>query len=273
MFDYSSLLSGSEISHSASVHPTALVSEKAVIEDDVIIGPHAIIGSGVKLSSGVKVGAGAIVSGQTSIGANTRIYPYATVGSDPQDLKYDGEETKLIVGESNTIREYANISCGTVGGGNETVIGDRNLVMAYTHIGHDCIIGNDCIFANGVQIAGHVHIGDHVVFGGMSGGHQFCRFGDRVMVAAGAIVVQDVPPFCMVQGDRARVNGLNMVGLRRSGLSRDEISSIKSMFKLLYNENLTVDDAIERITAELADGPSRSVFLRFLGKSKRGVCR
>lgn len=255
------------------IHPTAMVAASAELAEGVVIGPRAIVGPEVKLDRGVEIGAGAVVAGKTSVGESTRIYPMATVGSDPQDLKYAGESTELVIGAHNSIREYVNISTGTVGGGGRTSIGDHNLIMVYSHIAHDCHMGHHCILANGVHLAGHIEVGDHVVFGGMSGGHQFCRFGTRAMIAAGAIVVQDVPPYCLVQGDRARINGLNVVGLRRSGLNKHTIGDIKMMFKILYNENLTVADAIERICAEVGASQSRTLFVEFLKASERGVCR
>lgn len=273
MFDYTNFELHSNLSNNTHIHPTALVAKGAELDTNVIIGPNAIVGANVKLASGVRVGAGAIVAGHTSIGEQTHIYPMATVGSDPQDLKFANEPTQLIIGAHNKIREYANISLGTVGGGGKTQIGDHNLIMVYTHVAHDCYIGNHCIFANSVNLAGHIVIGDHTVFGGMSGGHQFCRFGDRSMVAAGAIVVQDVPPFCLVQGDRARVNGLNVVGLRRSGIDRAELAGIKKMFKTVYNENLGIDEAIEKIGQSVEDSGSKKLFLDFLKTSERGVCR
>lgn len=255
------------------IHPEALVVKGAQLGEGVNIGPRAVIGPKVVLGDGVKVGVGAIVSGKTRVGRNTEISALATVGSDPQDLKYRGEDTELIIGEENRIREYVNISTGTVSGGGRTTIGDRNLIMVYSHIAHDCHIGNSCILANGVHLAGHVAVQDYVVFGGMSGGHQFCRFGERAMIAAGAIVVQDVPPYCLVQGDRARISGLNVVGLRRSDLPKQRISDIKNMFKILFNENLTVEDALTRIEAEIAASEQRSRFVEFLRSSERGICR
>lgn len=262
-----------DFSGDVKVHPTAMVAQGAELGSGVTIGPRAIIGPHVKLDHEVLVGAGAVVSGHTRIGEKTRIYPFATVGSDPQDLKYQGEATELHVGAHNSIREYVNISTGTSGGGGRTEIGDHNLIMVYSHIAHDCRMGSHCILANGVHLAGHIEVGDHVVFGGMSGGHQFCRFGERAMVAAGAIVVQDVPPFCLVQGDRARVNGLNLVGLRRSGIAKERMGDIKAMFKILYNENLTLSDAITRIEQEIELSTERQLFVDFLRQSERGVCR
>ena len=273
MFDFSSFEPHQGLANHTNVHPTALISQGAKLDATVVVGPNAIVGPHVALAKGVQIGAGAIISGHTTIGEGTRVFPYATVGSDPQDLKHEGEETKVVIGKNNNIREYVNISSGTVGGGGETTIGDNNLIMVYSHVGHDCHIGNNCIFANSVQLAGHVVIGDNVVFGGMAGAHQFCRFGDRAMIAAGAVVVQDVPPFCMVQGDRAKISGLNVVGLRRSGLGKELNSDIKSMFKFLYNGNLTLDDAIEKIVQSINESMPRDIFIEFLRSSERGVCR
>ncbi|WP_141733715.1 acyl-ACP--UDP-N-acetylglucosamine O-acyltransferase [Oligoflexus tunisiensis] len=255
------------------IHPTALVYKGAELEEGVHVGPRAVIGPKVKLARDVQVGAGAVVEGKTTIGEGTIVYPMATIGSDPQDLKYRGEDTELIIGKNNRLREYVNISIGTVNGGGRTTLNDNNLIMAYTHIGHDCHIGSNCILANGVQLAGHVEVEDFAVFGGMAGGHQFCRFGERAMIAAGAIVVQDVPPYCMVQGDRARISGLNVVGLRRSDLPKQRISDIKNMFKILFNENLTIEDAVSRMELEVPDSEQRRKFIDFLKRSERGVCR
>ena len=255
------------------IHPSALVYKGAELGEGVVIGPRTVIGPKVVLMSKVKVCAGAVIEGKTTVGEGTEIYPMATVGSDPQDLKYRGEDTELWIGKNNRIREYVNISIGTVNGGGKTTIGDNNLIMVYSHIAHDCHIGSNCILANGVHLAGHVEVDDYVVFGGMSGGHQFCRFGERAMVAAGAIVVQDVPPYCMVQGDRARISGLNVVGLRRSDLPKQRISDIKNMFKILFNENLTIEDAVSRMELEVADSEQRHRFIDFLKRSERGVCR
>lgn len=253
------------------IHPLAQVAKGAELDHDVTIGPGAIIGPKVVIGKGAKIGAGVVAQGRSRIGANTHIYPYASIGSDPQDLKYAGEDTELIIGDDNRIREYVNISLGTAGGGGKTVIGNNNLLMVYTHVGHDCIIANNCIFANGVQLAGHVEVGNHVVFGGLSGAHQFSHYGDLVMVAAGSMCSQDVPPFCMVHGDHARINGLNVVGLRRSPIKN--LSDLKAMYRIVYNEGLGLEDAINKIKAEVQACPERNVFIDFLSKSTRGIVR
>jgi UDP-N-acetylglucosamine acyltransferase len=238
---------------------------------DVEVGPRAFVGAGVKLGNRVKIGVGAIIEGVTTIGDDTIIYPYATVGSDPQDLKYAGETTELVIGSRNKIREYVNISRGTVGGGGKTVIGDDNLFMVYVHIGHDSVIGNGCIFANSVAVAGHVEIADFAVFGGLSAAHQFTKIGQYAMIAAGSKVTQDVPPFCMVHGDRAKPNGLNIIGLRRAGITA--LESIKIMYKRVFNDNLGIEAAIEAIEHEVDDEWYRREFIQFLRASKRGLCR
>lgn len=255
------------------IHKTAVVHHGAELGAGVKIGPYAIIGPQVKLGDGVVVDAHAVVEGRTTVGARTRIHSFASVGSLPQDLKFTGEDTELIVGKDNMIREYANISLGTAGGGGKTVIGNGNLFMVYTHIAHDCHVGNECIFANGVAIAGHAIIGDKVVFGGLSALHQFCVVGDMAMAAAGAIVTQDVPPFVMVHGNRAQPNGLNVVGLRRSGMSQAQVSDVKTAYRLIFNENIGIEDARTRIGAEVGDVAVRAKFVDFLAASKRGVCR
>ena len=261
------------LSDEVQVHPSAIVAKGCELGKGVVVGPFAVIGAQVKLGDGVRVDAHALIEGRTSIGAGTRVFSHASVGTDPQDLKYRGEPTQLEIGENNSIREYANISIGTESGGGVTRLGGHNRVMAYTHIAHDCQVGNHCIFANGVQIAGHVVIDDYVVFGGMSGGHQFCRFGRYAMVGAGAIVVQDVAPYLMVQGDRAEVSGLNIVGLRRAGIKGKKLSQIKEMFRLTFHAQLTLEDALVKIKEEIADSQEKATFVSFLEKSRRGICR
>ncbi len=257
----------------ASIHPRALVYQGAKIGKGVVVGPNAVVGPLVTLHDNVIIDPGAVITGKTTIGEGTKVSPYATLGAPPQDLKYKGEETELHIGKNNRICEYVNISLGTVGGGGLTKVGDNNLIMAYTHIAHDCNIGSNCVFANGVHLAGHVVVKNNVTFGGISGAHQFCSFGERAMVAAGSIVVQDVPPFCMVQGDRARISGLNVVGLRRSDFGKERLADIKNMFKILYNENLTLEDAIGRMKTEIPASEQRDSFVSFIENSHRGICR
>ena len=256
-----------------NIHPTALVAKGAELGRDVTIGPYAVVGPKVVLGDDVVVGAHAVLDLKTTVGARTRISPFASIGSGPQDLKFKGEETTLEIGEDNQFREYSNVSVGTAVGGGKTVIGSRNLFMVSTHIAHDCIVGNDCIVANGVAVAGHVIMGDRAVLGGLSAIHQFCRIGSLAMIAGGAMVTQDVPPFTMVHGDRAVPNGLNVLGIKRAGLGTDGLNAIKTMYRLLFHENLTVEDAIQRILNEVPASPQRQEFVEFLKSSERGVCR
>ncbi len=261
------------MSQPVKIHPSAVVDAHAEIGVGVSIGPFAVVGPKVKLGDGVTIDSHAVVSGRTVVGARTHIHSFASVGSQPQDLKFAGEDTELVIGVENMIREYANLSVGTAGGGGKTVVGDRNLFMVYSHVAHDCVIGNDSIFANGVAIAGHCVVGDKAVFGGLSGLHQFCHVGDMAMVAAGAIVTQDVPPFVMVQGDRAKPTGLNVVGLRRSGMTAGQVSDVKNCYRLIYSEGLPIDDAVARIGVETTDQSVKSKFLVFFSAAKRGICR
>lgn len=256
-----------------TIHPTALVAKSAQLGKGVFIGPGASIGPGVTLHDNVKVASYAIIDGITTLGKGTEVSPFATVGSTPQDKTFAGQRTELVIGENNKIREYVNISIGTEKGGGRTTIGNNNLIMCYTHIAHDCHIANNCTFANSVNLAGHVEVQDNVTFGGMSGAHQFCHFGKYGMIAAGSIVVQDAPPFCLVQGDHASIKGLNVVGLRRAGLSTDDLANIKRMVKLLLHNNLTLDEALNRIGEDVPDSVHKTIFLEFLKNSKRGICR
>lgn len=270
------LLSERQLSE-RGLHPRALVAAKATLGAGVKIGPNAWIGPEVTLADGVQVGVGAVITGHTTVGAHSQVYSYATLGTPPQDLKYAGEKTRLSIGENNQIREYVNISIGTVTGRSETIIGNDNLIMAYCHIAHDCVIANHCILANGVHLAGHVEVGDRVVFGGMSGGHQFCRFGEFAMVGAGSIVVMDVAPYVRVQGDRSTVRGINAIGISRGGFSADEVKEVKTMYRLLFKQNLTLEDSLAKIASEVADGRPKERMLSFLnavaGEKNRGLCR
>ncbi|MGE0173500.1 MAG: acyl-ACP--UDP-N-acetylglucosamine O-acyltransferase [Oligoflexales bacterium] len=256
-----------------SIHPTVILGKNIELGRGVSIGPYAIIGDGVKLGDGVWVGAHAAITGNTTVGEKTKIHSFASIGSDPQDLKYKGEPTQLVIGKNNNIREYVNISLGTVTGGGITRIGDNNLIMVYSHIAHDCHVGNNCILANSVHLAGHIHVEDNVVFGGMAGGHQFCRFGKLSMIGAGSIVVQDVAPYTLVQGDHAETKGLNVVGLRRAGVTGKNLKTLKDAFKMVFRDNLGLEQAAQKAYDELPASAEKSHFLEFLKATKRGICR
>lgn len=255
------------------IHPTAVVAPGAELGRGVTIGPFSVVGAKVQIGDGTEIGSHVVIEGRVTIGKKNLISSFASVGSRPQDLKFRGEETQLIIGDNNMFREYSNLSLGTEGGGGKTVIGDDNLFMVSTHVAHDCIVANHVIAANCVALGGHVVVGDRAVLGGLSAIHQFCRIGQYAMIAGGAMVTQDVVPYGMVQGDRARITGLNVVGLRRLGLKNQSLQSIKSMYHLVFDSNLTLEDAVARIESDVEDSEYRQVWLDFLKKSDRGVCR
>jgi UDP-N-acetylglucosamine acyltransferase len=255
------------------IHPTAIVDKAAQLGAGVEIGPYCVVGPRVVLGDNVRLSSHVVVEGRTTVGARTAVHQFATLGVPPQDLKYKGEDSALEIGEENSIRQYVNMSLGSAGGGGKTVVGRRNLFMVYTHVGHDSIVGDNVVFANNATLGGHVVVDSHSVLGGCCAVHQFCRVGTRAMIGGGSMVVQDVPPFTMVQGDRAKPIGLNVVGLKRAGYSLDEVRDLKTMYRLLYNDGLTVEDCLARIAAEVPDSEARRTFTRFLRESERGVVR
>ncbi|MFH0948361.1 MAG: acyl-ACP--UDP-N-acetylglucosamine O-acyltransferase [Elusimicrobiota bacterium] len=252
------------------IHSTAIIDKSAKIEKDVEIGPNVIVGKNVILSSGTKVGAFTVIE-YAEIGKNCKIFSSAFIGTAPQDLKYQDEPTKIVIGDNCVIRESVTLNRGTSAHG-LTSIGNNCLFMAYSHVAHDCIVGNDVIFANCATLAGHVEIGDFVIIGGLAAVHQFVRIGRFAMLGGGAMVVLDVPPFCQAQSDRAKLVGLNLVGLKRHGLNEKQIGDIKSAYKTVFTSDITVAEAIDQIDAA---GPSKEVreFIDFIKNSKRGITR
>ncbi len=224
----------------------AIIEKGAVIGENVSIAPYAFVSSEAVIGDGTTIAQGACIYGKTTVGKNNRIFSHAVIGSIPQDLKYNGEEVELIIGDNNTIREFTLFNPGTEGGGSKTIIGSNNLFMGYVHVGHDCIIGSNCIFANAATIAGHVEIGNYVVVGGMTPIHQFVKIGDYAMVAGASALSQDVPPFCMAEGNRAGIRGLNLTGLRRN-LERDEINQLKSAYRELFEKGRPLKEAAQEL--------------------------
>jgi UDP-N-acetylglucosamine acyltransferase len=255
------------------IHPTAIIDSNALIGTDVEIGPFAIIGPNVEIGDGTKIGSRVAIEGWTVIGKNNKIYAGAIVGNEPQDLKFKGEKTYLFIGDNNIIREYATISRGTEGGGGETRIGNNNLIMSYVHVAHDCQVGNNVVVAHGSGIAGHVTIEDRVVIGGLVGIHQFTKIGRMAMIGAHTMVTKDVPPYIIVDGHPAKPYGINIVGLRRNGLSPELRMEIKRAYKILYRSNLNVAQAIEQMEQELPGNEEIDHLLRFLRSADRGICR
>ena len=223
-----------------SIHPTAIVDAAAKLDASVRVGPYAVIGPHVSIGAGSTVGAHAVIEGRTTIGADNHIFQFASVGAPPQDKKYAGEPTELVIGERNTIREFCTINTGTAQDRGVTTVGDDNWIMAYVHIAHDCLVGNGTVLANNATLAGHVQVDDFAIIGGLTGIHQFTRVGAYVMAGFASHISQDVPPFMMVDGNPLAVRGLNLEGLRRRGFSAGRVAAIKQMHRLLYRQGLTL---------------------------------
>jgi UDP-N-acetylglucosamine acyltransferase len=251
-----------------TIHATAIVEDGAVIGKDVTIGAFCLITSNVKIGSGTTIASHTVIDGDTTIGENNRIFSHSVIGSIPQDLKFNDEDVKLIIGDNNTIREFAFINPGTIGGGAITRIGDGNLLMGYVHIGHDIIIGDSCIIANATNLGGHVEIGDRVVIGAMSAVHQFVKLGDYAMLAGASALTQDLPPFCMAQGNHASLRGLNLTGLRRH-LKRESINELKVAYRRLFEEG----KALQEVAMEYSSSNNRDIIKmsKFIQNSKRGI--
>jgi len=235
------------------IHPMTVVESGAKLADDVKIGPFCTIGAEVELDSGVELVSHVAVAGRTRIGARTRIFPFASIGHIPQDKKYRGEPSRLLIGADNVIRESVSMNPGTEGGGMETVIGDRNLFMLGAHVGHDCKVGNDTVFANNATLAGHVTVGDFATLGGLCAVHQYCRIGPHAFVGGMTGVERDVIPYGMVVGDRARLIGLNLRGLQRRGFSKDEINALRSAYDRLFAHDGTFQERVADIAESYAD--------------------
>lgn len=256
-----------------SVHPTAIVDASAELGSDVQIGPYAVIEAGARLGDGVHIGPHAVIHTGTILGARCVVHAHAVLGGAPQDKKHDGSATVLEVGPDNVFREFVTANRGSSGGGGVTRIGARNLFMATCHIAHDCIIGNDVVMANGTALGGHVEIGDRAVLGGLSAVHQHCRIGREAMVGGGAMAALDVPPFTIAQGDRARLYGLNIVGLRRAGHDASVVSALKGAYRELFHDAQPIRIAIENVRTRFAGVPEVQELVRFVEGSVRGVCR
>ncbi len=255
------------------IHKTAIVSKKAIIEGNVEVGPNCIIGDGVVIRKGTKLISNVVIEGNTEIGENCTIHPFATIGLPPQDLKYKGEPTGLKVGNNNIVREYTSIHRGSVGGDGYTMVGDGNFIMAYCHIAHDCRIGASNIMANAATLAGHVMIEDFAFIGGVVVVHQFTRIGAHAMVGGFSGIGQDIPPYTMASGARAKLYGLNAIGLKRRGFSDEAINVLKKAYRVLFREKRTLADALKTIKTDLPQLPEIKHLVEFIEKNKRGICR
>ncbi len=263
----------------ANIHPTAVVDPAAELDASVSIGPYTVIGPHVKVGAGTTIGAHCVIEGHTTIGRDNRIFQFNSLGAIPQDKKYAGEPCELIIGDRNTIREFCTFNIGSPGDLGKAVVGDDNWIMAYVHLAHDCVVGNKTIFANNSQLAGHVTVGDWVILGGFTVVHQFVRIGAHAMTAMCSLLFADLPPFVMCQGQPAAARSMNFEGLRRRGFTPDRISAVKAMHKALYRDQLTLEQATERIRS-LSDStpdaaPDVALMLDFLSQTspQRGIVR
>lgn len=256
-----------------SIDPRAVVSPRAQVAADVEIGPFAVIGPEVTIGAGCWIGPHAVVNGPTVMGEGNRIYQFASIGDAPQDLKYKGEPTRLVIGSRNTFREYVTVNRGTVTGIGETRIGNDNLLLAYSHVAHDCVLGNHVILSNTVNLAGHVEIGDWAIFGGYAGAHQFCRIGAHAFIANNTSVIRDIPPFVLASGHPAEPRSVNIEGLKRRGFTEEQMRAIRSAYRLLYRSELKLEDALAQIGELAVEHPVLDIFTAFLQHAGRGLAR
>jgi UDP-N-acetylglucosamine acyltransferase len=255
------------------IHPTALVDPKAQLADDVEVGAYSIIGETVRIDAGTWVGPHAVITGRTTIGKDNRIFQFTSIGEEPQDMKYNGEDTELIIGDNNTIRELCTFSRGTVQDGGVTRIGSNNWIMACVHIAHDCVLGDNIIMGNNSALAGHVKIADHAILSGYALIHQFCEVGAHSFISFASHVNQSVPPYVTVSGEKASVKGINAEGLRRRGFTPDQIRHVRRAYKAIYRESLPLEQAIARLEEMAVDAPEIRPLAQFLKTSERGIIR
>ena len=253
-----------------NIHKTAIIEEGAILGDNITIGGFTIIGKDVKIGDGTIIDSHTVIAGKTTIGKNNHIFSHAAIGTIPQDLKFNGEDVELIIGDNNKIREYTLFNPGTIGGGSITKIGDNNLFMGYVHVAHDCIIGNNCIFANGATLAGHVECDDYVVIGGLTPVHQFCKIGTQVMVGGASAVSQDIPPFCLAEGNKAVLRGLNLTGLRRRFDNREDIDAIKHAYRELFESGKPLQEVAQELF-ENNENKYVKELANFVLNTKRGI--
>ncbi len=254
---------------SANIHPTAIIQDGAQIGANVSIGPYCVIGPDVTLKDNVTLKSHAVIDGVTTIGEGTTVYPFTSLGSAPQDLKFGGERSELVIGKNNTIREHVTMNPGTKGGAMKTVVGDNGLFMMASHVAHDCVIGNNVIMANNATLGGHVTVGDHAVIGGLAAVHQFVRIGAHAVVGGMSGVENDVIPYGRVKGERASLAGLNLIGLERRGFSKDDIRRLQKAFNALFNYNGTLEERLSEVANDFADDPLVMDMLQFAREKTR----
>ena len=251
----------------------AIISPKAQLAEGVTVGPYSVIEEGVEIGKGTWVGPHAVIKGPTRIGADNKIFQFASIGDAPQDLKYKGEPTRLEIGDRNVFREFTTMNRGTVGGGGLTSIGSDNLFMAFTHVAHDCRVGNKCVMANYATLAGHVELGDWVIMGGYSGTHQFTKVGAHAFIGNNAAVTRDVPPYVMAVGTPAVPHSINSEGLKRRGFTPEQIRNLKNAYRILYRSDMKLADAVAELQSRVPEQPELKIFVDFIGESTRSLVR
>jgi len=261
-----------------AIHPTAVVDSRAQLDSSVEVGPYSVIGPNVNIAAGTRIGPHVVIDGHTTIGRDNTFFQFSSIGGAPQDKKYAGEPTQLVIGDRNTVREFCTFNLGTAQDEGVTSVGNDNWIMAYVHLAHDCRIGNNAILANNAQLAGHVHIGDWVILGGFTNIHQFCKVGSHAMTGMSTSLTQDVPPFVMLAGNPAATHGINAEGLRRRGFSREQIAAIRQAYKTIYKSGLTLEEAKTALDRELAalpveDAQYVQMMRGFLDLTTRGIVR
>jgi UDP-N-acetylglucosamine acyltransferase len=256
------------------IHPTAIVDPTAEIDEGVEIGPYTIVQKNVIIGQGTRIGPHVVIGEGTQIGQRCQVYQFASVGEAPQALAYRGEKTFLTLGDQNIVREFVTLNRGTAGGGGKTVIGNQNLFMAYSHVAHDCHLGNQVILANGATLAGHITIEDHAIIGGLSAVHQFCRIGTHAFISGMTGITLDVPPYMLASGSRARLFGLNTVGLKRFHFSEASMKALKKAYRIIFRSDLTLEKAVKQVKEDgISQLPEVQHLLQFIQQSKRGISR
>ncbi|MBW2305872.1 MAG: acyl-ACP--UDP-N-acetylglucosamine O-acyltransferase [Deltaproteobacteria bacterium] len=255
------------------IHPTAIVDPRAELAEEVEVGPYSIIDEHVTIGKGTVIGSHVVIQGRTTIGNDCKIFQFASIGTVPQSLKYKREDTQVIMGDGNIIREYVTIHRGTLQGGGKTSLGSNNFIMAYSHIAHDCHLSNGVIMANAATLAGHIEIEDYAIIGGLTAIHQYVRVGAYAILGGATGVPMDIPPYVCAAGNRARLYGLNIVGLKRHGFSPETIRKLKKTYRIIFRSALNLKEAVAQVKKEGLDGPEVEHLIQFITSSQRGICR
>lgn len=255
------------------IHPTAIIAPDAELAEGVEIGPYTVIGPDVHIGKNTIISPHVVIEAHTDIGEGCRIFQFASIGVQPQDLKFRGEATRVVIGNYNTIREFVTIHRATMSDIGVTIMGDHNLIMAYCHIAHNCKLGHHIIMVNAANLAGHIHVEDYAIIGGLTGVHQFTRIGAHCIIGGASAISKDVAPYLLVSGNRAKTHGLNLIGLKRRGFKEDTIRSLKEAYRLIFRSALLLHTALEKVRNEVEDCPEVRHFVEFIEQSKRGICR